>query len=194
MMIYGGLRSLWLGTAGILLLALSTLPQCARADEPMLAIRLTGGESAIYAVSEIERIGFEGEETLVVATGGGSDSYATESITRIEFLWEFSSVEDHEDAAALIQAIHLFQNQPNPFSPETQISFELPRDGEVGLGIYSPDGRLVRTLVMGTRPAGRQTIRWDGLDDTGRKVSSGVYFYNLRAPGIQESRQMILLP
>lgn len=164
------------------------------ADEPMLAIRLTGGESAIYAAGEIERIGVDGEETLVVVTGSGSDSYVIETITRIEFLWEFSSVKNPKDAATLIDAIHLFQNQPNPFSPETRIGFELPQTGEVELAIYSPDGRLVRTLVTGERPAGPHTVHWDGLNDSGRKVSSGVYFYSLRAPGVEESRRMILLP
>lgn len=177
----------------MLLAALLLLPE-ARADEPMLAIRLTGGESAIYAAGEIERIGVDGEETLVVVTGSGSDSYVIETITRIEFLWEFSSVKNPKDAATLIDAIHLFQNQPNPFSPETRIGFELPQTGEVELAIYSPDGRLVRTLVTGERPAGPHTVHWDGLNDSGRKVSSGVYFYSLRAPGVEESRRMILLP
>ncbi len=182
---------------GLLLLATLLLLPEARADEPMLAVRLTGVESAIYAVGEIERIAFQTyyeEEELLVVHSGGTDHYPTESIVRIEFLWDFSSVEDPKDAAALIDAIHLFQNQPNPFSPETQIRFELPQAGEVELGIYSPDGRLVRTLVAGERPAGRHTLRWDGLDDAGRRVSGGVYFYSLRAPGIEESRRMILLP
>ncbi|MCK4305037.1 MAG: hypothetical protein KAY24_12435 [Candidatus Eisenbacteria sp.] len=90
------------GTAllGLLLLAMVFLVPEARADEPMLAIRLIGGESAIYAVSEIEQIGFEGEEMLVVVTGSGSNNYAPESIAKIEFLWEFSSVKDPKDAAA----------------------------------------------------------------------------------------------
>jgi hypothetical protein len=180
----------------LLLSTLLLLPE-ARADEPILAIRLSGGESAIYAVGEIERIEFQTyyeEEELLVVHSGGMDHYPTESIARIEFLWDFSSVEDPKDAAALLKAVHLFQNQPNPFSPETQISFELPQAGEVELTIFSPDGRLVRTLVAGERPAGCHTVRWDGLDDVGRGVSGGVYFYSLRAPGIEESRRMILLP
>lgn len=177
-----------------LLLALATIPQVAWADAPELIVRLTGGERAVYSVEEIERIGFEGDGTLVVVTAGGSDFYPTESITRIEFLWDTSASEDPESAGALIDAIHLLQNQPNPFSPETRIRFELPQGGEVELGIYSPDGRLVRTLVTGQRAAGRHTVRWDGLDDAQRKVSGGVYFYNLAAPGIEESRRMILLP
>ena len=191
-----GMRMRIVGRALCGLLMVATflpLPE-ARADEPMLALRLAGGESAIYAVSEIERLGFEGEETLVVVTGCGSDSYGTETVQRIDFLFDFSSVEDPTEAAALIDALHLFQNRPNPFSPETHIHFELPRAGKVELSIYSPDGRLVRALVTGERAVGRHSIVWDGLNDAGRKVSGGAYFYRLHAPGIEESRRMILLP
>jgi len=179
---------------GMLLVPMVFLVAEARADDPMLAIRFTGGESAIYSVRDIERIGFEGGETLIVVSGSGSESYATGTIGKIELLWGFSSVADPAEAAALLDVLHLLQNQPNPFSPETRIGFELPQAGEVKLEIYSADGRLVRTLVAGERAAGRQEVRWDRLDDAGREMSGGVYFYSLRAPGIEESRRMILLP
>ena len=169
-------------------------PPAARADDPMLAIRLGGDESAIYAVAEIDRLGFEGDTALVVEWAGGSQSYPAASIEKIEFLWQFSSAEDPREAAAFVKALHLFQNQPNPFSPETRIVFELQAAGSVELNIHSPDGRLVRTLVRGECPAGRQELRWDGLDNGRRAVASGVYFYNLTAPGVRESRRMILLP
>ena len=188
------MRVAGLALCSLLLIATFLLIPEAHADGPMLALRLTGGESAVYAVGEITRIGFEGDETLVVVTEGGSDSYATEAIQRIDFLFDFSSVEDPTEAAGLIKALHLFQNQPNPFSPETQISFELPRAGKVELGIYAPDGRLVRKLVTGDHLAGRHTVRWDGMNDAGQRVSGGVYFYRLQTPGIEESRRMILLP
>jgi len=178
------------------ILCLSTLfliPEV-RADEPMLAIRLAEDESAIYPLSEIEQFGFEGEETLIVVTATSTDSYATESIQRIEFLFQFSGTDDPIEAAAMIKAIHLFQNQPNPFSPNTEIRFELPQAGKIELQIFSPDGRLVRTLVTGERVAGPHTVRWDGLDAKGNRAAGGVYFYNLSAPGVNESRRMILLP
>ena len=178
----------------ILLLASAMLIPQARAEEPMLALRLAGGESAVYGLSEITRIGFEGEETLVVVTAGGSEAYATESIARIEFLFEFSSVEDPREAAGLIKALRLFQSRPNPVTTGTQISFELPQAGKVELSIYSPDGRLVRTLLAEERAAGRHAIAWDGADEAGRRVPGGAYFYRLRAPGCEESRRMILLP
>lgn len=179
---------------GLTFWACFSTPSVAWADDPMLAIRLTDGESAVYSVSEISWIGFEDEATLVVVSASASNNYAADEIVRIEFLWDFSGVQDPKDEAALIHAIHLFQNQPNPFSPETQIRFELPQAGQAELTIYAPDGRWVRTLAAGKCAAGPHTIRWDGLDDAGRRAPGGVYFYSLIAPGIKESRQMILLP
>jgi len=75
-----------------------------------------------------------------------------------------------------------------------RIGFELPRVGKVELAVYGADGRLVRMLLAEERVAGRHTIGWDGLNEAGRKVASGAYFYRLRAPGIEDSRRMILLP
>jgi hypothetical protein len=188
-----GSRVCYPAWAGLALLACLTAAPPARADGPMLLIRLTGGEQAIHAVSEVQRIGFEGD-TLVVVKAGGAERYAAAAITKIEFLMEFSSVNDPHDAAALVKAVHLFQNQPNPFSPETRIAFDLPKAGPVELVIYSVNGRLIRRLVRDTRPAGRHTASWDGRDDAGEKVGSGIYFYQLTAPGVDESRRMILLP
>ncbi len=183
-----------LACASLALLTGFGIATAARGDAPMLALRLTGGQSAVYAIDEIEGIAFESGATLVVHWLGGAQSYPAASIEKIEFLWDFSDVRSPRDAAALVQAIHLFQNQPNPFSPETRIAFELPEPGTVELRIYGPDGRLVRTLASGEFPAGRQEVRWDGLDDAGKRAASGVYFYSLAAPGIAESRRMILLP
>jgi len=188
------MRTDWTLLSTLLLLATMFLLPEARANEPMLAIRMADDDSAIYAVSEIVSLGFEDEETLVVESETGSDNYATELIRLIEFLFEFSTTDDPTEAAALIKAIHLFQNQPNPFSPKTQIRFELPRAGQAELQIFGPDGRLVRTLATGEREAGSHTVHWDGLDETGHRAAGGVYFYSLQAPGIKESRRMILLP
>ena len=206
----------------VALLMLLVWPQVAGADEPRLEILEVGGGSSIYALSRIEQVGFEGD-TLVVSVRPHphchverlddphpapergetrvlrTDRYALESIIRIDFHWEapdgrFAGVESPEDAAVLVRALHLFQNQPNPFSPETRIEFDLPHSGHVELKVYAVSGRLVRTLVDGRRAAGPHSVKWNGRDEAGRKVSSGVYFYNLSADGISESRKMILLP
>jgi flagellar hook assembly protein FlgD len=88
---------------------------------------------------------------------------------------------------------HLGQNYPNPFNPMTSIDFEIPEDGHVDIGIYDVSGRLVRTLVRGYRTAGRYAEVWDGRTDSGKKASSGVYFYQLTTKGFNEKKRMVLL-
>jgi hypothetical protein len=87
----------------------------------------------------------------------------------------------------------LFQNHPNPFNPTTTIDFILSEPGTVDLRVYDPRGRLVKTLVSETRPAGRHTAAWDGRDASGAPASTGVYFYRLRAGSSTHTRKMLLL-
>lgn len=87
----------------------------------------------------------------------------------------------------------LSQNYPNPFNPETVISYSLPVASQVLLRIYNTVGQVVRTLMNGSLPAGTHSVRWDGCDDRGMPVSSGVYIYNLNAGSQQISRKMLLI-
>ena len=77
----------------------------------------------------------------------------------------------------------LLGNYPNPFGPSTTLLFELAERSPVELGIYDASGRLMRRMAEQVYPAGRNAIRWDGRDEDGRRVSSGVYFYRMRVPG-----------
>ncbi len=65
---------------------------------------------------------------------------------------------------------------PNPFNPTTSLHFSLPRESRVDLNIYDVSGRLVRTLVSGSRAAGPNEVRWDGKDNAGQEIASGTYF------------------
>ena len=87
----------------------------------------------------------------------------------------------------------LAQNHPNPFNPSTEIRFLLPERERVTLAIYEATGRLVRVLVDEMRDYGWHEVAWDGRDDAGNNVNSGVYFYRLRAGKYAESKKMILL-
>jgi hypothetical protein len=87
----------------------------------------------------------------------------------------------------------LFQNYPNPFNPTTTISYFLPEQARVDLIIYDVRGRVVRTLVSGIQPAGTRSETWNGRDDAGRRVGSGVYLYRLKAGKIALTRKMVLL-
>jgi hypothetical protein len=86
----------------------------------------------------------------------------------------------------------LAQNFPNPFNPTTTIRFALVESGDVALSIYDVSGQQVRSLVDEWRSAGRHSIVWDGRDDAGRQVASGVYVYRLRAGQFSRSAKMVI--
>ena len=90
------------------------------------------------------------------------------------------------------------QNYPNPFNPETWIPFQLHTPSTVYIEIYNSIGNIVRRLELGHLPSGlyhnkKRSGYWDGLDQTGKPVASGIYFYILKANGYQESRKMVVL-
>jgi flagellar hook assembly protein FlgD len=89
----------------------------------------------------------------------------------------------------------LAQNVPNPFNPETTISYELPEAADIRLIIADLSGQMVRTLVQGMHQAGRYSVVWDGRDTKGRVVASGVYLYRLEAVdrGVIETRRMVFV-
>lgn len=88
----------------------------------------------------------------------------------------------------------LHQNFPNPFNPVTTIAFDVhERSENMTIKIFAVDGKLVRTLVDGQRPTGRNVVTWDGRDTSGRPVASGVYFYQLRAPRYRKTLKMVLI-
>lgn len=87
----------------------------------------------------------------------------------------------------------LEQNHPNPFNPSTTIRFSLPSRQLATLAVYDSQGRLVRTLVDGIAPAGMSSIAWNGRDEKGMTVTSGVYFYRLASGKFSETKKMTLL-
>ncbi|RMD94154.1 MAG: T9SS C-terminal target domain-containing protein [Calditrichaeota bacterium] len=87
----------------------------------------------------------------------------------------------------------LHQNYPNPFNPSTNIVYELPVGARVKLEIYNILGQKIKTLVDRDMPLGVHQIAWDGTDDHGRRVSSGIYVYVLKAGTFKESKRMLLL-
>jgi hypothetical protein len=84
-------------------------------------------------------------------------------------------------------------NYPNPFNPETVISYSVKNSTPVVLDIYNTKGQRIKTLVNETKASGNYTARWDGTDENGQKVSSGVYFYKMNAGKYSSSKKMILM-
>ena len=88
----------------------------------------------------------------------------------------------------------LLQNFPNPFNPDTTIGYELAESADVTLQIYNVVGQVVRTLMVAEpQSVGRYQVRWDGMDDRGTPVSSGIYFYQISAGKFQDVRKLMLL-
>jgi hypothetical protein len=87
----------------------------------------------------------------------------------------------------------LTQNYPNPFNPSTKIQYGLPREGNVVLVIYNVLGQKVRTLVDDARAAGRYEITWDGKDDHGKSLGSGLYLYRLETGQFSLVQKMLML-
>jgi len=93
----------------------------------------------------------------------------------------------------LPQKFTLFQNYPNPFNPNTTIEYYLPKNCKVTLSIYNILGQKVKTLVRGYQKAGYREVAWDGKDNNGREVASGIYFYRLETEDYIQTKKMVLI-
>ena len=87
----------------------------------------------------------------------------------------------------------LKQNLPNPFNPTTTLNFALPEQELVTLTVYNQLGQPVRMLLNGDESAGYKSVVWDGRNDAGQLVGTGIYFYQIRAGNFSQTRKMILL-
>ena len=112
------------------------------------------------------------------------------------------SVEPRGDLALTmfgdIKRTALLQNFPNPFNPETWIPYTLADNVDVNVRIYDVEGKLVRKLDIGYQRAGsylnrEKAVYWDGRDQLGESVSSGIYFYTLKADAFSDTRRMVIL-
>jgi len=140
-------------------------------DERKVGIYRREGDHWVYA-------GGQGSDGRVIATVDLSGEYAA----------MFNASYDVRPAETV-----LHQNYPNPFNPATTIAYEVHRDGPVELTVYEVTGVRVATLVNTNRPSGVHEVKWNGRDQAGNPVASGVYFYRLVAEGATRTRKMVLL-
>ncbi len=132
---------------------------------------------------------WEGSETIIFyardpygATGSSITTFTVSSTTDVS----------NQDGT-LPKEFALHPNFPNPFNPETTIEYDVPKLSHIRIAIYNQLGQRVRTLVDQTRPAGRYKVSWDGTDDFGKKLTSGVYFYRLESDQFQATRKMVYI-
>jgi hypothetical protein len=102
-------------------------------------------------------------------------------------------------ASTLPKEYQLFNNYPNPFNPSTTISYALPEKSAVQIAIYDVQGRIVKSFAFGAQSAGYQRVVWNGRNDQGTSLASGVYIYRVKASSLErttsfdKSAKMILL-
>lgn len=135
------------------------------------------------------REGLGGTGAIVVPDMKATTSYDVRGDNRDYYytiLWESGTARRPEEYM-------LSQNYPNPFNPATSIRYRLPYAGKVKLGIYDLLGRQVKALVDVEQAAGYYEVKWDGRDDLGREVATGIYLYRIEAGRFVRSRKMVLL-
>lgn len=98
-----------------------------------------------------------------------------------------------KEVEAFPKQFEIEQNYPNPFNPSTQIEFQIPKYGFVSLTIFDLLGREVITLLNEEKKPGMYTVTWNGKDKYGKEVSSGIYFYKLRAGSFSRTQKMIFI-
>jgi lysophospholipase L1-like esterase len=106
--------------------------------------------------------------------------------------WSISSVE--ENSTGVPQEFMLNQNFPNPFNPYTMITYVIPISGNVDVSIFNTIGKRVKILVKANQIAGLHSLFWNGQDERGHNVASGLYYYRLNVDGhVVQTRKMVLL-
>jgi hypothetical protein len=140
-------------------------------------------------------------DSLTVTVEDASDTYQSETF---EVVLGVKNIRDHLLTLEPIQLrvlpkeTRLFANYPNPFNPETWIPYQLSQEADVTIRIYDISGRLVRSLDLGRRSAGHYIIQpkaayWDGTNQLGEYVASGVYFYTLQANRFSATRKLLIV-
>ena len=97
------------------------------------------------------------------------------------------------DPLPVPKTFELSQNYPNPFNPTTEIRFSLPKESAVKIVVFDMIGRLVTTLVDQRLASGSHRVSWNGRDQNGGAVSSGVYFYHMQTEGFTATKKMVLI-
>jgi hypothetical protein len=147
--------------------------------------------------------GYELIAPRLTADGTGTLTYADRTVEegltytyRLEVAGGGASVET-EPIEVPVASAKLYQNHPNPFNPSTTVAFTVPGGSaskqNVALNIYDVRGALVKTLVNGPVAGGRHEVQWNGVNDRGEQVASGVYFARFASGGYKSMKKMILL-
>ncbi len=160
--------------------------------------------SLTYGTGDVAAIQYSGTGKVVYLafpfeTIAAADD-RTEIMTRVaEFFFSITGIDEPDAATAAIREFALLPNYPNPFNPSTTLQFALPQSATVELTIFNALGQPVRKLLNDAKTPGSHTVAWDGRDDSGNLLSSGVFFARFVAKNqqsgaaYQETRKLLLM-
>ncbi len=170
------------------LLMILTATRAAQAQDTLAAGVFGNGGVLVTDLNNYAMIGTLGQPTAGSSSGSstilnGGFWHSVRSMT--------TGVEPGRDLLPTEFVLHT--NYPNPFNPSTTIRFDLPEAGRVRLIVYNTLGQEVRHLVNGRMEAGRHRVEWDGTNDRGVRISSGIYIYRMLYGHMIKSRKMMVL-
>jgi hypothetical protein len=148
------------------------------------------GTWAKYEVTATAPAGTDSVDALIIFTQGPFLEGGKIFVDDVAFAEDVTSGVGDKPVAI---GVDLHQNIPNPFNPNTRISFDLAQRDKVELNVYDVRGRLVTTLFKGVLGIGPHSVTWDGVSTSGARVASGVYLYVLRTSTGEVARRMVLL-
>ncbi|HOP06742.1 MAG TPA: M6 family metalloprotease domain-containing protein [candidate division Zixibacteria bacterium] len=161
----------------------------------------TYNQSNFNSLSNPSSDAYDGTGSLV----GVEDISLSASTMHADLIVGLSAgTEDNEDdnqdegdntnpGSMLPQGVNLSQNYPNPFNPETHIAFTIGEAGEVTIDVFNVAGQRIKVLLNTNITAGEHEVIWDGTDEQGSNVASGIYFYRILGAGSQDVKKMVLL-
>lgn len=166
--------------------------------------KITGWDNKFVLLETTTNTSYEDDIVLIIHKFGTRIYYKVKAVDNTNYVSDFSNFVSVDGTAGLPapmssrlhivpNTISLFSNYPNPFNPETVIQFALPESEYITLKIFSTTGEEVATLIDKYVEKGYFNVKWDGNDQSGNLVSSGLYFYVLRSANKQITRKMLLL-
>jgi hypothetical protein len=160
-----------------------------RASDMDVTYEAANGELRVlvYNIEDGAKVAAGSGEIMTIASTGSVELVSVEAATFMG-----GSLEANVTAKVIPTAYALHQNYPNPFNPSTSMAIDFPNAGDYTLTIYNIAGQTVKTF-SGSTEAGTLTVTWDGVDNRGSKVASGVYFYRVEADAFHAVKKMVLM-
>lgn len=156
----------------------------------LFCLLLLGSEEILAKAST-----FSQADTMYVDVGTSVLAYPVTNILQLTFVGLGTGIDekDLDKMNLILNTFVLHQNYPNPFNPTTNISYHLPQGGEVRIFIYDVEGRIINEVLSERQEAGDHTINWNGKNNYGVSVASGMYLYQVHFDNSVITKKMILI-